>query len=57
MLKKNSFLFSIVLIILCIAFNNTVGQNKGKQGKLFIIGGGHKPASMINKMIYASGLH
>ncbi|MBK7605553.1 MAG: cyanophycinase [Saprospiraceae bacterium] len=57
MLKKNSFLFSIVLIILCIAFNTTVGQNKGKQGKLFIIGGGHKPASMINKMIDASGLH
>jgi len=56
MIKLNLFLLTFVLVFLCCAPNKSFGQTNEKQGKLFIIGGGHKPASMINKMIDASGL-
>jgi|WetSurMetagenome_2_1015567.scaffolds.fasta_scaffold70502_2 cyanophycinase len=52
---KKTIIFPILLIgLYCFIFSSC--QPDKKAGKLFIIGGGEKPAAMIDKMIQLSGI-
>src|SRR6187402_1055299 len=59
MMSKNNNSVKVLFIYFCLAFillPSLDGQNKNPAGKLFIIGGGRKPASMIKKMIEVAKL-
>jgi cyanophycinase len=50
----NKFIFAIMALALLNSCSNTEMQEQAKtfpKGKLFIIGGGHKPPSLIKKMV------
>jgi len=47
---------SLVLILTVLSFQNVISQAISDKGKLFIIGGGHKPASMMNRMVKEASL-
>jgi cyanophycinase len=53
--KKKTTAFQVLLIVLsCLIISSC--QPEKKEGKLFIIGGGPKPADMVDKMIHESGI-
>lgn len=58
MMKKNKKIRLVALLILNVAFCSTLifSQQINSKGKLFIIGGGSRPASMVDRIIKESGL-
>lgn len=42
---------NLFILFGCFVFNSITGQGITSKGKLFIIGGGNKPASLLNQMI------
>jgi cyanophycinase len=53
-MKKTIFLQGFLIAMSCFIISSC--QPEKKEGKLFIIGGGTKPAAMVDKMIRESGI-
>ncbi len=55
-IKRKSILTAFVVLISTFCTTSVVSQDINSRGKLFIIGGGSRPSSMVDRIIKESGL-